>query len=116
MSSKNKKAYIPERGDIIWLNFNPQAGHEQAGKRPAIVLSPSTYNQKTGLALCCPITSKIKGYPFEILLPQDSPISGVILTDQIKNLDWKVRKAEFIHKVPNELITKVVKKLRTLLT
>jgi len=80
--------YTPAQGDIVWIMFNPQAGHEQAGRRPALVLSPAAYNAKVGLALFCPITSQIKGYPFEVLLPADLPVAGVILADQVKNLDW----------------------------
>lgn len=88
-------SYVPRRGDIVWLSLDPQAGHEQAGRRPAFVLSPENYNRKTGLFLACPITSKMKGYPFEVMLPDGLAVSGVILSDQIKSLDWKVRKAEF---------------------
>jgi len=108
--------YIPNRGDVVWINFNPQAGHEQAGKRPAIVLSPSSYNEKTNLALFCPITNKIKGYPFEVLLPENDEVSGVILTDQIKSLDWKVRKAKHITTLPSETIEVALKKINALLT
>ncbi|HRS02465.1 MAG TPA: endoribonuclease MazF, partial [Bacteroidota bacterium] len=93
-----EKQYIPDRGDIVWLEFNPQSGHEQKGRRPAIVLSPYEYNLKVGLALFCPITSQVKGYPFEVSLPERFPINGVIISDQIKSLDWKVRNAEFIAK------------------
>ena len=84
------KAYIPEPGDIVWLEFNPQAGHEQAGHRPALVLSQRAYNEKTGLGIFCPITSKVKGYPFEVLL-KGKKISGVILSDQVKSLDWRAK-------------------------
>ena len=83
-------AYIPEAGDIVWLQFNPQAGHEQAGHRPALVLSPAKYN-KIGLMLCCPMTTKLKGYPFEVVI--DGPQTSAALADQVKSLDWKVRKA-----------------------
>ena len=107
--------YTPDRGDIVWIMFNPQAGHEQAGRRPALVLSPVAYNAKVGLALFCPITSQIKGYPFEVLLPADLPVVGVILADQVKNLDWRVRKAEFICKLSVETITLVLKKFNTLI-
>ena len=107
--------YTPDRGDIVWIMFNPQAGHEQAGRRPALVLSPAAYNAKVGLALFCPITSQIKGYPFEVLLPKDLPVVGVILADQVKNLDWRVRKAEFICELSVETVTLVLKKFNTLI-
>ena len=84
-------AYVPDAGDIVWLHFNPQAGHEQAGHRPAVVLSPASYNGKTGLMLCCPMTTQIKGYPFEVLIAGDRP--GAVLADQVKSLDWPVRRA-----------------------
>jgi mRNA interferase MazF len=107
--------YIPERGDVVWLNFTPQSGHEQAGRRPAVVISPAAYNKKVGLALFCPITSQIKGYPFEVALPKNSKISGVILADQIKSLDWQTREVKFIAKLPEKVIEEVLKKLRILL-
>jgi mRNA interferase MazF len=109
------KTYIPDRGDIIWITLNPQAGHEQAGRRPALVISPDAYNRKVGLAIMCPITSQIKGYPFEVKIPDELNISGVILSDQIKNLDWKARNAEFICKLPEEVTREVLKKLNTLI-
>lgn len=108
-----KKNYIPDRGDIIWLNFSPQAGHEQAGKRPAIVLSPKEYNKKVGLSLLCPITSKVKGYPFEVIIK--GKISGVILSDQIRSLDWKIRNAEFIQKADKNVLTEVINNIGLLL-
>jgi Growth inhibitor len=106
--------YSPDRGDIAWLQFNPQAGHEQAGKRPALVLSPKEYNQKTGLALFCSVTSKVKGYPFEVRLPEEFPVEGVILADQIKNLDWISRSAQFACKIPAEIMQEVILKLEVL--
>ena len=99
---------VPRRGDLVWLSFDPQAGHEQAGHRPAFVLSPESYNRKTGLLLACPITSKVKGYPFEVALPPGLPVGGVILADQIKSLDWKVRKAEFIVRTAPSVIEDVL--------
>ena len=87
------KRYVPDRGDIVWLNFTPQAGHEQAGHRPALVLSPAAYNGKTGLMLCCPITSQVKGYPFEVRLDAGADAQGVVLSDQVKSLDWQARQA-----------------------
>jgi mRNA interferase MazF len=97
-------SYVPDRGDIVWLNFTPQAGHEQRGKRPALILSSKIYNEKTSLCICLPITSKIKGYPFEVALPKKLPIAGVILSDQVKNLDFKARDITFICKVPHGTI------------
>ena len=107
--------YIPDRGDILWLQFSPQAGHEQAGKRPAICLSPKIYNGKTNLGLFCPITSKQKGYPFEVPLPVDFPVKGVILADQIRSLDWNVKRAFFIAKAPENILSEVLEKVQLLL-
>jgi mRNA interferase MazF len=107
--------YVPDRGDIVWLEFNPQAGHEQAGRRPALVLSPKIYNQKVGLALFCPITSKVKGYPFEVNLPEMVGVSGTVLSDQIKSLDWSVRNAERIASVSKEILEEVLAKILTIL-
>ena len=109
-------AYIPNRGDVVWITFNPQAGHEQAGRRPALVLSPASYNGKVGLAILCPITSQIKGYPFEVLIPDGLKISGAILSDQPKSLDWKVRQAEMVCKLPSTTVDEVLQKLSTLLS
>lgn len=88
------KKYFPDRGDAVWLNFSPKAGHEQSGRRPAVVVSPKSYNKKVGLGLFCPITSQIKGYPFEVIIPAGLSISGVVLSVQIKSLDWRVRNAQ----------------------
>jgi mRNA interferase MazF len=109
------KAYVPERGDVVWLQFDPQAGHEQAGKRPALVLSPSAYNGRVGLALLCPITSQRKGYPFEVPLPAGMKIQGVVLADQIKSLDWRIRRAERVDGVPHAVLDEAVAKVRVLL-
>src|SRR5579871_2376303 len=109
-------AYFPERGDAIWITLNPQAGHEQAGRRPAVVLSPAAYNGKVGLALLCPITNRIKGYPFEVSLPTDGAVSGVILSDQVKSLDWRVRDATFITALPRATVEEVLHKLATLIS
>jgi mRNA interferase MazF len=109
-----KKIYIPERGDIVWLNFNPGAGHEQKGKRPAMVISPKNYNEKVGLGLFCPITTKIKNYPFEVKIENDK-ICGVVLADQIKSLDWKTRKIVFIAKVDPEKVDEIIAKIGVLL-
>lgn len=107
--------YIPERGDVVWIDMNSQAGHEQAVRRPAVVLSPSAYNSKVGLALLCPVTTQIKGYPFEVNIPKGFKVSGTILSDQVKSLDWKVRHAEFFDKIPEPVTLEILKKLTTLL-
>ncbi len=109
-------AYIPERGDAVWITLNPQAGHEQAGRRPAVVLSPATYNGKVGLAILCPITRQIKGYPFEVRIPNGLAVSGVILADQVKSLDWRVREAELAGTLPAATVVEVLQKLNTLLS
>jgi len=106
--------YTPNRSDIVWITFNPQAGHEQAGRRPALVLSPAAYSSKVGLAILCPITSQIKNYPFEVLIPDGLEIGGAILSDQVKSLDWKIRQAEFICKLPASVLEEVLQKLGTL--
>ena len=108
--------YIPERGDAVWINLNPQAGHEQAGRRPAVILSPVAYNGKVGLAILCPVTSRIKGYPFEVLIPKGLDVSGVILADQVKSLDWKARKVELICALPAVTVAEVLQKLGVLLS
>ena len=108
--------YIPERGDIAWICFDPQLGHEQAGRRPALILSPHDYNQKVGLALLCPITSQIKGYPFEVLLPKGIKANGVVLADQLKSMDWHARRAEFICKAPENIVLDVLGKAQSLLS
>jgi mRNA interferase MazF len=109
-------ARIPDRGDVVRISMNPQAGHEQAGRRPAVVLSPSAYNRKVGLAILCPITNQVKGYPFEVSIPSGLPVTGVVLSDQAKSLDWKARKAEFMCALPSETTREVILKLGTLLT
>ena len=110
------KAYIPVRGDVVWINLNPQTGHEQKGRRPALVLSPEEYNKKVGLAIFCPITNQVKGYPFEVLIPEGLKTSGVILADQVKSLDWKTRNAELICRIPEEVTKIVLERIYTLLT
>ena len=110
-----KATYVPERGDAVWITLDPQAGHEQAGRRPALVLSPSAYNGRVGLALLCPITSKAKGYPFEVPLPEGLAVSGVVGADQVKSLDWRARKASPIGAVPEEVVAQVLQRLQTLL-
>lgn len=108
-------AYVPERGDIVWLTFDPQAGHEQAGRRPAVVVSPQAYNVRVGLALFCPITSKSKGYPFEVRIPAELTVSGVILSDQVRSLDWRARRAEPVGKLPALTIVEMTQKLWALI-
>jgi mRNA interferase MazF len=110
-----RKRYIPQRGDVVWITLNPQAGHEQAGRRPAVVLSPAAYNAKVGLALLCPITHRTKGYPFEVLIPGGLGVSGAILADQVKSLDWQSRKAELICTLPMETVNEIQQKISVLL-
>jgi mRNA interferase MazF len=108
-------AYVPERGDIVWISLNPQAGHEQAGRRPAVVVSPKSYNGKVGLGLFCPVTSRVKGYPFEVAVPEGLPVDGVVLADQVKSLDWRARKAKFAGRLPADARDEVLGKLGALL-
>jgi len=112
----SKKHYIPRRGDVIRLDFNPQTGHEQAGRRPALVLSPDDYNRTVGLAVVCPITNEKKGYPWEVEIPANPFVTGVVLADQVKNLDWRKRKAEFICTPEEGLLEEVVEKAFALLS
>jgi len=107
-------SYLPAREDIVWLDFDPQLGHEQSGKRPALVISPIDYNKKVGLALFYPITSQIKGYPFEVRIAS-SKINGVVFADQIKNLDWRARKIKFIEKAKEEILEQAKEKLNWLM-
>lgn len=106
----------PARGDLIWLTFDPQAGREQAGRRPALVVSPAGYNTRVGLALCCPITAQKKGYPFEVPLPAGLAIEGVVLADQVKSLDWRARNAQIAGRGPQEVLEEVLSKLGVLLS
>jgi mRNA interferase MazF len=108
--------YVPERGDAVWITLNPQAGHEQAGRRPAVVLSPAVYNGRVGLAILCPVTNQIKGYPFEVVLPSGLAVSGAVLSDQVKSLDWRARTATFICALPAATISEVLQKLNTLVS
>ncbi len=109
------KPYVPEAGDIVWLEFDPQAGREQAGHRPAVVLTPSVYNKKTNLMICCPLTTQIKGYPFEVLVNLDG-VNSVILSDQVKSLDWKIRKAKYKNRVGSDALAEVRAKAKALLS
>jgi mRNA interferase MazF len=106
---------IPNRGDIFWLEFHPQSGHEQQGRRPAVVLSPASYNGKVGLAIFCPVTSQVKGYPFEVLLPEGLPAQGAVLSDQLKSLDWRSRHARFLCRLPEAVMEQVLAKIDALL-
>ena len=106
--------YVPERGDIVWLQFTPQAGHEQAGHRPALVISPRAYNRRVGLALFCPVTAEVKGYPFEVELPADLEATGAILSDQVKSLDWRVGKAKRVCTVPREVLDETIARILAL--
>lgn len=106
------KAAVPDSGDIVWLQFDPQAGHEQAGRRPALVLSPAAYNRKTGLMLCCPMTTRIKGYPFEVVVAGKQP--AVVLADQVKSLDWVARGATRKARVTSSELAEVRAKLLAL--
>jgi mRNA interferase MazF len=110
------KTYVPQRGDGVWVTLDPHSGHEQAGRRPAVVLSPAAYNRRTGLAVLCPITSRIKGYPFEVVIPQGLPVTGAILADQVRSLDWRARHAEWICSLPFETVSEALRKLSTLLS
>lgn len=109
------KSYIPQKGDLVFLNFNPQSGHEQSGLRPALVISPGRYNERMGLALVCPITSRMKGLSFEVALPAGKKINGVILADQLKSIDWKARTATFVEKVSPLLLGETLEKILPLL-
>lgn len=108
-------SYCPKRGDVVWLSLEPRQGHEQAGHRPALVLSPETYNRKAGLALCCPITTRVKGYPFEVPIPAGLKASGVVLSDQVKSLDWEARGARFCCRLPGATLGEVLERLDVLL-
>jgi mRNA interferase MazF len=107
---------VPDRGDAVWISMTPQSGREQPGRRPAVVLSPARYNGKVGLAVLCPITSQVKGYPFEVRIPEGLPVEGVILADQAKSLDWKERQAELICRLPVETVREALLKLNALLS
>ncbi len=108
--------YTPQQGDLVWLDFNPQAGHEQGGRRPAVVVSATAYNKRIGLALVCPVTSRAKGYPFEVKVPEGLPISGVVLADHLKSQDWRARRAEFIASLDEASLTAILERARVLLT
>ena len=107
--------FVPDVGDLIWLTFDPRRGREQSGRRPALVLSPAAYNSKTSLALVCTVTSQIKGYPFEVPLPSGLAVGGVVLSDHLKSLDWKARRAEIADHAPDEVLLDVLARLAPLL-
>jgi mRNA interferase MazF len=106
--------WVPDRGDVVWITMDPPVGHEQSGRRPALVLSPAAYNGKVGLAILCPLTSKVKGYPFEVQVPEGLPVGGVVLADQAKSLDWRARRAELLCALPQESTSAVLQRLETL--
>ena len=110
------RVYIPERADVIWIRRDPQAGQEQRGRRPALVLSPAAYNGRVGLALLCPITSHVKGYPFEVRLPDGLPVTGVVLADHVTSLDWTGRQCARLCAIPEQLVIQVLRRLTTLLS
>jgi mRNA interferase MazF len=107
--------YVPDRAHLVWLSFDPQLGREQAGRRPALILSPAAYNVRIGLAVVCPITSQLKGYPFEVPLPPGLPVSGAVLADHVKSLDWRARRADFIVIAPSQLLVAVAARLLPLI-
>ena len=109
------RSYVPDRGDVVWLEFDKTSGHEQLGRRPGIVLSPLSYNARVGLAVVCPITSRIKGYPFEVVLPSGLPIEGAVLADQPRSVDWESRSAERVCPLPKHVVDEVIAKLTALL-
>jgi mRNA interferase MazF len=111
----SSREYVPERGDVVWINLDPQEGREQAGRRPALVLSAARYNRRVGLAVVCPITSQVKGYSFEVAVPEGEKVSGVILSDQVKSLDWRRRQSSFICSLSDEVVFEVCDNIAGLL-
>jgi mRNA interferase MazF len=114
-ASRGSGGYVPDAGDLAWFSFSPQAGREQAGRRPALVLSPRAYNERVGLCVVCPVTSQAKGYAFEVVLPPGLPVNGAVLSDHVKSADWRVRDAELIAQAPDEVLAEVRAKLKPLL-
>jgi mRNA interferase MazF len=113
--SPRAKSRVPDRGDVVWLDFTPQAGHEQAGRRPGVVLSPAAYNRKVGLALVCPITTQAKGYPFEVAIPPERAVAGVVLADQVKSIDWRARRAKIVDRLDAPTVARTLALLRVLI-
>ncbi len=109
------KQYVPDQGDVVWLNFTPHAGHEQGGHRPALVLTPKDYNQRSGLLVCCPITTQVKGYPFEVVIQGSLEVTGVVLADQLKSLDWRARRAAYKGHAERAVVRQVLGKAKALL-
>jgi len=109
------RGYVPDAGDLVWVTFDPRAGHEQRGRRPALILSPRAYNAKARLVIACPVTSQAKGYPFEVAIPAGGKVTGVVLADHVKSLDWNVRRVEFAATAPVEILTEVRERLRVVL-
>ena len=114
-SAGKRGEYVPDMGDLMWLSFSPQAGREQAGRRPALVLSPRSYNGPTGLCVVCPVTGQVKGYPFEVQLPEGLPVQGVVLSDHVKSADWQHQTAKHIGVAPAEILDQVRAKLEPLI-
>jgi mRNA interferase MazF len=112
---RKPKTYIPDRGDFVWISLNPTAGHEQAGRRPALVMTPKSYNRKTGLCILCPATRQAKGYAFEVAIEGGDGSSGVVLADHLRNVDWRARNVQFIHRVSDSELSEVVARLEALL-
>jgi len=113
---RGSRERVPDRGDVVWLELSPQAGHEQAGLRPAVVLSPRIYNARTGLSIVVPVTRQVKGYPFEVELPPGLPVAGAVLADQMKSLDWRARRAQFICALPEPVIRDILRRAGILLS
>ena len=116
LATRSGNPYVPSRGDVVWLTFDPQAGHEQAGIRPGVVLSPLTYNQRSGLIIVVPVTRQVKGYPFEVVLPPGLPVTGAVLSDQIKSVDWRARDARFLCLLPEVVVHEILQRAGVLLT
>jgi mRNA interferase MazF len=113
---RGTSAYVPDRGHVVWLDFDPRAGHERAERRPAVVLSPASYNGVTSLALCCPVTSQVKGYPFEVAMPAGVKAEGVALADQVRSLDWRARDAAYLDTLPAAAVAQILARARALLS